>query len=192
MRLGELAQVQMGYPFRTRLEQDPAGDVTVLQMKDIDVGNPVRVEGAICVSLHRGKSHHLLRPGDLLFRSRGQSTGAARVPEGIGAAVVSAPILRVRPQRVLSEYLCWFLNSPLAQAQLAAVAAGTSVRMISTDALKDLEVPLPPEAVQRRVAEAAILAERERSVMAQIAEERHRLTTHLLMRHARRATRKAT
>lgn len=192
MKLGELAQVQMGYPFRTRLEQDPAGDIAVIQMKDIDVANLVRVEEAIRVSLPRGKSHHLLCPGDLLFRSRGQSNGAAQVAEGIGAAVVAAPLLRIRPRSVLPEYLCWFLNSPLAQAQLAAVAVGTSVRMISVEALKDLEVPLPPETVQRRVAEAAALAEREHSVGTRIAEERHRLTTHLLLRHARRSSRKAT
>jgi len=182
----------MGYPFRTRLEQDPAGDVAVIQMKDVEVANLVRVEQAIRVSLPRGKSHHLLRPGDLLFRSRGQSNGAAQVSEGIGAAVVSAPILRIRPHSVLSEYLCWFLNSPLAQSQLAAVAVGTSVRMISAEALKDLEIPLPTETVQRRIAEAAALAERERSLTARIGSEQHRLTTHLLTRHARRTSRKAT
>ena len=182
----------MGYPFRSRLEPDPAGDVAVIQMKDIDVANLVRGEEAIRVTLPRGKSHHLLRPGDLLFRSRGQSNGAAQVSEGIGAAVVSAPILRIRPHSVLSEYLCWFLNSSLAQSQLAAVAVGTSVRMISAEALKDLEIPLPTERVQRRIAEAAALAERERSLTARIGSERHRLTTHLLTRHARRTSRKAT
>lgn len=191
-KLVELAQIQMGYPFRSRLERDPAGEVAAIQMKDIDVANLVHVEGAIRVSLPRGTSHHLLRPGDLLFRSRGQSNGVAQVSEGIGTAVVAAPMLRIRPHSVLPEYLCWFLNTPLAQSQLAAVAVGTSVRMISAEALKDLEVPFPPETVQRHVAEAATLIGREQSLMARIATERHRLATHLLTRHSRRTSRKAT
>ena len=44
MILGDLAEVQMGYPFRSRLEHDPMGEVAVVQMKDIDVANLVRVD----------------------------------------------------------------------------------------------------------------------------------------------------
>jgi hypothetical protein len=191
MILGSLAEIQMGYPFRSRLEHDPMGEVSVVQMKDIDVANLVRVDRAIRVSLPEGKAHHLLRPGDLLFRSRGQSNGAALVPDSLGEAVVAAPILRIRPRLVLPEYLCWFLNAPLTQLQLASMAAGTSVRMISAEALKDLEVPVPPVIVQRRVAEVAALADHEQSLMARIAAERHRLTTYYLIQHARRTSRKA-
>jgi len=36
MDFGDLAEVQMGYPFRSRLEHDPQGDIAVIQMKDID------------------------------------------------------------------------------------------------------------------------------------------------------------
>jgi restriction endonuclease S subunit len=190
--LGELAEVQMGYSFRSRLEHDPSGEVSVIQMKDIDSTNVVRVDQAIRVSLPEGKAHHLLRPGDLLFRSRGQSNGAAQVSDDIGEAVVAAPILRIRSRSVLPDYLCWFLNTPLAQQQLATVAAGTSVRMISAEALKDLEVPVPSAAVQRCIAEAATLADREQFLIARIATERHRLTTHYLIQHAQRSSRKAT
>ena len=192
MVLSELAEIQMGYPFRSRLEHDSKGEVSVVQMKDIDAANLVHVDRAIRVSLPEGKAHHLLRPGDLLFRSRGQNNGTAQVSDGIGEAVVAAPILRIRPRSVLSEYLCWFLNSPLAQLQLASLAAGTSVRMISAEALKDLDVPVPPKTVQHRVAESAALADREQSLMVRIAAERHRLTTHYLIQHAQRTSRKAT
>ena len=182
----------MGYPFRSRLEHDPSGEVSVVQMKDIDSNNLVHVEQAIRVSLPEGKGHHLLRPGDLLFRSRGQSNGAAQVSDGIGEAVVAAPILRIRSHSVLPGYLCWFLNTPLTQQQLSTFAAGTSVRMISAEALKDLEVPVPPATVQRRIAEVAALVDYELALMARIATERQRLVTHYLIQSARRTTRKAT
>lgn len=187
MNLGELAEVQMGYPFRSRLEHDPRGDVAVIQMKDIDDTNLLHTEEAIRVTLPRGKSRHLLRAGDLLFRSRGRSNGAAQVLEGIGPAVLAAPMLLIRPHDVLPAYLCWYINAPATQAQLAGLAEGTSVRMISAEALKALDVPLPSKAAQRRIAQAAALAEQEQTLLARIATLRQRQTTHQLMNAAQEA-----
>lgn len=184
MNLGELAEVQMGYPFRSRLEHDPRGDVAVIQMKDIDDANLLHPEEAIRVALPKGKTHHLLRAGDLLFRSRGRSNGAALVAEGIGPAVLAAPMLLIRPHKVLPEYLCWYINAPATQDRLAALAEGTSVRMISAEALKALEVPLPSQAAQQRIAQAAALAEQEQKLLARIATLRQRQTTHQLMNAA--------
>lgn len=192
MKLGELAEVQMGYPFRSRLEHDPRGDVAVIQMKDIDDANLLHSEEAIRVSLPKGKARHLLRAGDLLFRSRGRSNGAAQVLDGIGSAVLAAPMLLIRPHRVLPEYLCWYINAPATQAQLAALSEGTSVRMISAKALKALDVPQPPLAAQQRIVQAAALAQQEQSLLARIATLRQRLTTHMLMKLAHPSPERAT
>ncbi len=189
MNLGEIADVQMGYPFRSRLEHNPSGDVSVIQMKDIDDSNVVHGETAIRIVLPKGKGHHLLRAGDLLFRSRGRSNGAARVLEGIGVAVLAAPMILIRPHGVLPDYLCWFINAPTTQAQFGALSEGTSVRMISAEALKALDVPLPAMAVQQRVIQIAALAEQEQSLMARIAMQRHRLNTRMLMKFAQETAR---
>lgn len=189
MKLGEIADVRMGYPFRSRLEHDPQGNVIVIQMKDIDDANLLHTEGAIKVLLPKGKEHHLLREGDLLFRSRGRSNGAALVADGIEPAVLSAPMLLIRPRTVLPAYLCWFINFPSTQARLAAFAEGTSVQMISKGAIKDLDVPLPSLARQRRIVEIASLAWREQAIMADIAARRQRLITSILTQYAQRATR---
>lgn len=188
MNLGELAEIQMGYPFRSRLEHDPQGDVTVIQMKDIDDANLLHADQAIRVTLPKGKARHLLRAGDLLFRSRGRSNGAAQVQGGVGLAVLSAPMLLIRPHSVLPAYLCWYINTPATQTLLAALAEGTSVRMISAETLKSLEVPLPSRAMQERIAQAANLAEQEQSLLADIATLRQRLTNHLLMKLAHETT----
>lgn len=190
MNLGELAEIQMGYPFRSRLEHDPQGDVAVIQMKDIDDTNLLHPEDATRVKLPKpkDKARHLLRAGDLLFRSRGRSNGAAQVLEGIAPAVLSAPLLRIRPHSVLPAYLCWYLNAPATQAQLGALAAGTSVRMISAEALKALEVPVPSLDTQQRIAQAAALADQEESLMARIATLRKRVIERLLMKSANEIT----
>lgn len=185
--LGELAEIQMGYPFRSRLEHDPQGNVAVIQMKDIDDTNLLDAEKVIQVVLPRGKTHHLLRAGDLLFRSRGRSNGATQVLEGIGPAVLAAPMLLIRPHNVLPAYLRWYINAPATQAQLAGLAEGTSVQMISAEALKGLKVPLPALAVQQRIVQVAALAEQEQSLLARIANLRQRLNSHLLLQFAHEA-----
>jgi len=192
MNLGDLAEIQMGYPFRSRLEHDPQGDVAVIQMKDIDDGNLLHTKEATRVTLPKGKAHHLLRAGDLLLRSRGRSNGAALVAQGIERAVLSAPMLLIRPHNVLPDYLCWYLNAPATQAQLAAQSEGTSVRMISAEALKTLEVPLPSLAAQQRIVQAATLAEQEQMLLARIATLRQRLTMHILMKLAHPLPERAT
>lgn len=188
MHLGELAEIQMGYPFRSRLEHDPQGDVAVIQMKDIDDANLLHAEGATRIKLPEGKSHHLLRAGDLLFRSRGLNNGAAQVLGGVGPAVLSAPMLRIRPRGVLPEYLCWYINAPATQAQLSALAEGTSVQMISAQALKTLVVPLPSPDAQHLIGEAAALVEREHILLTRIAVLRQRAAQHVLMKSAHEAT----
>jgi hypothetical protein len=191
-KLAGVASIQMGYPFRSRLEHDPAGEVAVIQMRDLDEANLLAAGGFLRTTLPDGKSPHFVHAGDLLFRSRGLSNGAVQVPEEIGPAVVAAPMLRIRPRKVLPAYLCWFLNAPATQDRLSAMAEGTSVQMIRVGALKGLEIPLPPESVQRRIAEAAALADREGWLMSEIARRRQRVAAHLLMTWAQQESRKGT
>lgn len=175
----------MGYPFRSRLEHDPQGDVAVIQMKDIDDANRLHAEDALKVSLPTGKARHLLRTGDLLFRSRGRSYGAAQVLEGVGAAVLAAPMLLIRPRSALPTYLCWYLNLPSTQAALAALAVGTSVQMISKESLIALPVPIPDLNRQRQIVDVFALAQRAHTLATEIAAKEMRLNEQKLLRYAK-------
>jgi len=181
----------MGYPFRSRLEHEPLGEISVVQMKDIDEANLLHPDAFTRVSLPDAKSRHLLQPGDLLFRSRGKSNGAALVRGGIGAAVLAAPMLLIRPHSIDPEYLCWFINTDSTQAQLTTMSEGTAVRMISAEALRRLAIPSPPLAVQKQIVQIAFLADQERTLMSEIAKRRQQLTFHLLLQRAQQYTPKA-
>ncbi len=183
-KLGQIASVQMGYSFRSRLEPEISGSIAVIQMKDIDEANQLHMTDVVRVDMGEIKEHHLIKSGDLAFKSRGNRFSAAVTPSITLPTILAAPMLVIRPHGALPEYLCWYINAPATQAQLAALAEGTSVRMISAEALKALEVPLPALAVQHCIAEAAALAEQEQALLARIATLRRRLTTHLLMKLA--------
>ncbi|WP_277051880.1 restriction endonuclease subunit S [Zestomonas thermotolerans] len=187
--LATIAEVRMGYSFRSRLEADAQGDVAVIQMKDIDDANLLHPEGLVRVQMSDLKDRHLVQAGDLLFRSRGVTNSAALVGGGLGRAVLAAPMLLIRAQTDVVEpaYLQWFINRPSTQATLAAQAAGTSVKMIGKGALEQLKVVLPPLEKQRRIVEVAQLASREAALLEELRGRRKALLEGILLREAQEA-----
>lgn len=186
-KLRQLAGIRMGFPFRSRLEHDAAGAIAVVQMKDIDDANLLHVEDAVRVDLADIKEHHLIREGDLVFRSRGRTNSVSLVSADVGPAVLAAPMLLIRPVDVLPAYVLWYINLPATQATLAAQAEGTSVRMISKAALEALEIPVPSRRKQQLIVETADLATVEQRLLNQIAQERKRLADGVLLRYAKNA-----
>jgi hypothetical protein len=184
--LGRVASIRMGYPFRSRLEHNVTGAIAVVQMKDIDDASLLHVEDTVRVDLADVKEHHLIRQGDLVFRSRGRTNSVALVSADIGPAVLAAPMLLIRPVKVLPAYLLWYINLPAIQAALAAQAEGTSVRMISKAALEALEMPVPSQRTQQMIVEVSALATTEQGLLEQIAQARKHLADGVLMRYARK------
>lgn len=175
----------MGFPFRSRLDDEPEGPVAVVQMKDIDTANVLHLDHSIRVAIPEGRDKHFLKPGDLLFRSRGRNNGVAMFRGAIAPAVLAAPMMLIRPTKIDPGYLHWFLNTPQVQAQLRSLARGTAVLMIDTDSLRTLLVPVPAEHRQRQIAEAGDLARHEQELLAAIAERRTRAMAERLMQCAR-------
>lgn len=183
-RLSEIAEIRSGFAFHSRVDREPAGTVAVIQMKDLGMSTVVNLSACQQVGFPADKQSHLLKAGDLLFRSRGNSYGAAIFPDTNQAAVLAAPLLVIRPRSVTSAYLHWFINTPKAQAALSKRARGTSVLMVTSESLGELQVPVPSLQVQTQIAAAAELAEREFSLQSSIAERRRDLSAALLMQCA--------
>ena len=182
-----LATVQMGYSFRSRLETAESGAVAVIQMKDL-AGNSVDCGQLKKIDMKTIKRHHLVQQGDLVFRTRGHSTTSAVLLDDPGTAVVAAPLLIIRitkPDKILPEYLNWYISQRDAQVFLTRRAEGTTQKMISKEALEDLEVPLPSVETQQRIVELAALSEREQTLIRALAEKRETYISFILMRCAK-------
>lgn len=65
-------------------------------------------------------------------------------------------LIRCRADVVDQRYLSYAFQSPLLQGRLRARATGTTVQGIKQSELREVEVPLPPTRVQRKI--AAVLA----------------------------------
>lgn len=183
VELKKIASVQMGYSFRARLDSMNFGAVAVIQMKDLTNKNCVDCSALARVDMEKPKEHHLVKSGDLVFRSRGLTTTSAILLDEPGTAVVAAPLLRIRvsDNGILPEYLNWFISQPPAQAFLASRAKGTSQRMIGKEEMEELEIFVPPLERQKAIAEMASLAEKEQQIMKMLAEKRYKfISTHLI------------
>jgi hypothetical protein len=183
VELKKIASVQMGYSFRARLDSMNFGAVAVIQMKDLTNKNRVDCSSLARVDMKKPKEHHLVKPGDLIFRSRGLASTSAILLDEPGIAVVSAPLLRIRvsDNGILPEYLNWFISQSPAQAFLASRAKGTSQKMIGKEEMDELEIFVPLLKRQKAIAEMASLADKEQQIMKMLAEKRYKyISTHLI------------
>ena len=188
LKIKQLATVQMGYSFRSRLEASRGGKVAVIQMKDLLQDNTVGCKKLVKIEMETVKEHHLAQKGDLVFRSRGQITTAAILLEDPGKAVVAAPLLRIRitkPDKILPEYLNWYISQRDAQIFLASRAKGTVQKMISKQTVEDMEVYLPTLEKQQHIVDLANLSARERAILGMLAEKREQYISTLLMQLAK-------
>ena len=188
MSLKDLVTVQTGYSFRSRLDTSERGNVAVIQMKDLRDDNTVDCQSLVKVDLDGMKEHHFVQKGDLVFRSRGLVTTSAVLLDDPGRAVVAAPLLRIRINdydRVLPEYLNWYIGQREVQLFLDSRAKGTFQKMIGKEAIEDIEVFLPVLEKQKCIIELAKLSGHEQTLLYELAEKRDQYISTVLMRSAK-------
>ena len=173
VELKKIASIQIGYSFRGRLDSVSTGVVAVIQMKDLD-NDFVSCRALVRIDEKVPKEHHLVRVGDLVFRSRGVTNTSAILLDDPGEAVVAAPLFRIRviDHHILPRYLNWYINQSPAQAYIASHAKGTAQKMISKDVLDSLEIVVPSMKRQKAIVEVAALAEQEQNLMKRLVEKR--------------------
>jgi len=186
VKLNSIATVQMGLSFRSRLEPDSDGNVSVIQMKDLTEDNRLDNQDLVLIDMKAPKEHHRVEANDLAFRSRGQTNTAALIVSDVESAVIAAPLLRIRVNKetILPAYLCWFINQPSSQAALQSKATGTSIRMIGKPVLEELEIAVPNLATQKQIVALEQLSINEQKIMKELSEKKKLLIAGILMRIA--------
>lgn len=186
LNLKDIATVSSGVTFRSRIEASRDGDVRVIQMKDLGDDNFVHLSESIHIDRAKPRPNQLVRSGDIIFRSRGQTNTAALLNEDAENTIVAAPLFRVRPdtQKVVPEFLLWWINQLSSQAYLASRSKGTMVKMVSKQGLEDLEVNLPSLEKQVKIADFFSLSMREQQLLEEIKNRKAIHTQGILMQMA--------
>ncbi len=157
-------------------DQDPEGDVRLVQLADVGDGVYINKSSRFLTS---AKAEELkctfLQPGDILV---------ARMPEPLGRAcifpgdtkpsitVVDICIIRVNRKKQDARWLMHCLNAPLCRNQIADFATGTTRSRISRGNLAKIKIPLTLLHEQRRIADildrAEALKAKRRAALAQL------------------------
>lgn len=113
---------------------------------------------------------HLLKDGDVLFAAKGTKNFAAVFENHNEPSVASTSFFVIRPtdNKVLPQFLAWFLNNHTTQTLLKGQAIGTSIPSISKQVLENLEMPVPDIKTQKAIIEISKLRNKEKSLKQKI------------------------
>ncbi len=193
MRLGEICDIQLGLTPRGKLEPSDFGGLRVIQLRDVGVDGEVDFDQLQKLDIERPSDRYAVRPGDIIFRSRGAFNTATAITSPVAEPVFAAlPIFILRPteQKADPGYVAWAINQEPAQSYLDREAQGQTVRMISKASLENLPLDLPPLSVQRLIVEIDGLIAREKQLSDQLTKNRSTLWRRILTDKAKSASRK--
>lgn len=165
----DLVKIQSGYRTRRKVMEDPFGSHRLLQARDIQE-NSINWQGAMRFTPKGDPKRYLIQPDNILFIARGYKNCAYlfnETPENLIAST-SFYIIKVTSPKIVPGFLRWWMNQAQAQAYFAQFQVRSGFAYMSKTNLKELQVPMPPLATQRQIAELQHLREKEKALTQQI------------------------
>lgn len=172
-----------GYSFRTKVENDPNGDVAVVQMKDLKDGYSNIATSMIKVLSSSIPEKYNLQKGDVLFISKGYNNFALVYDLDLQKAVASSAFFVLRPDRskVVPEYLAWYLNQKPIQQYIKDNRAGTYIPNVNKTTLESIQMRLPEKKLQEKIVKIDFLRKREYLLTNQLLSKRELLVSYKLL-----------
>lgn len=175
-KITEVADIQLGYQFRKKIEPVNTGSNLVIQIRDFDENHILNKEGLSRVRIDTPVEHYLIRKGDVLFLSRGTRNWTAAIGDDLKDTVAVSHffVIKMRNETVMPEYLSWYINQPPAQKYLHNIARrGTHMPLVTLSAFKRLFIEIPAMATQHSIIELSRLMEKERILTITLQEKRN-------------------
>lgn len=172
--LTEVAEIAAGHPLRSGVDEFPAGDTGVIQMRNVDPETGVDWGSVSRVKLPPARRIEFLGPGDVIFSTRGARTYAVALGTAPFPAVCSPHffVLRIRGPAVEPRFLAWQINQAPAQEYLQREATGSHILNIRREVIERLEIAIPSLARQAAIVAFAEDAAREKRLLSALIENR--------------------
>ncbi|MEN6442050.1 MAG: restriction endonuclease subunit S [Syntrophobacter sp.] len=158
MPLGQVLAYASDGPFGSKLKTEHYSDsgAIVVRLQNI---SPLRYDDSdkayIPIDYFDELRRYSLQAGDILVAGLGDEAHpvgrACIVPESLGPAINKADCfcLRPRDQIILSDYLCYYLNSNFARKEVMRITQGTTRFRINVSNLKTINTVVPDLEEQR-------------------------------------------
>jgi len=169
-----LTGINAGFSFRNKVANDPDGDLSVIQMKDLENDYSSINRRLTRVNSDNINGRLFLEKGDVLFVAKGSNNFAVEYHLDLTKAIASSAFFVLRPDRdkIIPAYLAWCINQPPVQQFLKGNMAGTYVPNINKSTLEAIMIALPPKAIQEKIVHIDRLRKKEQALVNQIMEKR--------------------
>lgn len=177
-KIKDIAEIQIGYQFRARLEPTPNGNYSVIQIKDFDDSQNLQTSDIYKVNLKSDAERYIINKGDILFLARGQRNYAIPIKDELKSTIAASYffILRLINKDVLPEYLAWYIKQAPAQEYLHNTARrGTHMPVVPKSSFENMLLDVPPLEVQAKIVKLASLLEKECQLQNKLQEKRNLL-----------------
>lgn len=155
MKLGDIADVFSGHPFRGAVAHAENGNGAVIQMKDVGRHSDIDWESLVLTEIKGRKEPNWLKSGDAVFLSRGVHYFSTYI-ETVESKTVCSPhffVVRVHDERFLPGFISWQLNQSAAQSYFSENAVGSGQQNVPIGVLKNIELILLPIEQQLKIVE---------------------------------------
>lgn len=147
MLLSDIATINPGHPFRSKIPSIETGSTAVVQMKDCSKAAGLDWSQCQRTELTNKKAPDWLQTGDVLFLARGNSNYAVLVDTTHAPfpAVVTPHfyVLRVKEKNIYPAFLVWQLNQAPCQRYFEQNAEGTHAKSIRRQVLEETQIAIP-------------------------------------------------
>ena len=187
--LGAVVEIKTGFTLRKRPSEPSHGEVRLLGASDVQPPGRIVDDAPLYVKLENSLEKYAIEPGDVLFKSRGSRFDAACVERLAMPTFYAGPLLKLAYSKATFDgrYLAWFLNSAHTQRQLEAVARGSTIPTVGANALRKIEIDVPPLEVQREIVALDQLRLKETELMTRLMERRKQHLDSVLAQAARKS-----
>ncbi|HDH06086.1 MAG TPA: hypothetical protein ENH01_10335 [Nitrospirae bacterium] len=188
LKIKDIADIQIGYQFRKKIEPVTDGTHALVQMRDFNDHNNLNYSELSRVKLAELPDKYLVNQNDVLFLSRGHSNFAFPITDPLESTIAASYffILKVRSDKVLPEYLAWYINQSPAQGYLHNIARrGTHMPLIPKSIFENLKVYVPDIETQNKILKLNSLIENEKNLLNSIQEKRTLLIRSLCLKAAK-------
>jgi len=174
-----------GYSFRKTVVADPAGDLHVIQMKDLtNRYTAIKAESLTTVLSDDIRADSFLKKGDILFIAKGAHNYAIVFDLDLPKAIASSAFFVIRPDpvKILPDYLAWYINQYTVQRFLSSNASGAYIPSVAKTTLERITVIFPPVEMQHKIVNIDKLVKREELLMQRIIKNKRLVVTRALMK----------
>ena len=185
LKLGNLSTIRTGLVIaRKKAQLDSPSKIEYEQISLRYFGRGVeldRAEKEIFVSAEEIDKKYFTKEGDVVVRLRAPSSAVYIEKNDEGLLIHSLlAVIRVESSLLNAKYLAYYINAQATQRILKREVKGTAIPMLKTKNLEELKITLPTLEEQKRLVRFLELADRERSLLLSLADEKKEFSESIL------------